>query len=138
MSLRRMLSNGAQITKRMTSLLMGRKGSRQIRKISNDVIILTDIIFNGRKSVTKKKLIRLDAKKLFWSNTHLTGPNKYSQFLYQIIPMKQKSRLAFTGLQANYSKTKVSQKVIKLIENRVKEEDSAIWKRLAKRMDDDL
>jgi len=118
--------------------LMGMKGQRQIKKVSDDVIILTDIIHSNGKSTIKKKLVRLDAKRFFWSNTHLAGPNKHSQFLYQIIPMKSKSRLEFTGLQVNYSKTKLSQKEINLIKREAEEEDSAIWKRLAKAMEKDL
>ncbi|MCS4538171.1 MAG: hypothetical protein HYY67_04875 [Thaumarchaeota archaeon] len=118
--------------------IMGMKGKRQIRKVSNDVIILTDIIYNNGKSITKKKLVRLDARKLFWSNTHLAGPNKHSQFLYQIIPIGKKSKLEFTGPQVNYSKTEVSQKEIKLIQKEAEEEDSAIWKRLAKKIEGDL
>jgi len=118
--------------------LMEMKGQRQIKKVSDDVIILTDIIHSNGKSSIKKKLVRLDAKRFFWSNTHLAGPNKHSQFLYQIIPMKSKSRLEFTGLQVNYSKTKLSQKEINLIKREAEEEDSAIWKRLAKAMEKDL
>ena len=118
--------------------LMEMKGQRQIKKVSDDVIILTDIIHSNGKSTIKKKLVRLDAKRFFWSNTHLAGPNKHSQFLYQIIPMKSKSRLEFTGLQVNYSKTKLSQKEINLIKREAEEEDSAIWKRLAKAMEKDL
>lgn len=87
--------------------LMGIKGSRQIRKVSDGVVILTDTIFSNGKTVTKKKLVRIDAKKFFWSNTHLAGPNRHSQFLYQIIPIGQKSKLEFIGLQVNYSETKV-------------------------------
>ncbi len=118
--------------------LMGMKGQRQIKKVSDEVIILSDMIHSNGKSSIKKKLVRLDAKRFFWSNTHLAGPNKHSQFLYQIIPMKSKSRLEFTGLQINYSKTKLSQKEINMIKREAKEEDSAIWKRLAKAMEKDL
>ena len=78
--------------------LMGMKGKRQVRKVSNDVIILTDIIYANEKSTTKTKLVRLDAKKLFWSNTHLAGPNKHSQFLYQIIPVGEYQNLSSLGL----------------------------------------
>jgi len=118
--------------------LMGMKGQRQIKKVSDEVIILSDMIHSNGKSSIKKKLVRLDAKRFFWSNTHLAGPNKHSQFLYQIIPMKSKSRLEFTGLQVNYSKTKLSQKENNLIKREAKEEDSTIWKRLAKAMEKDL
>jgi len=117
---------------------MGIKGSRQIRKVSDGVVILTDTIFSNGKTVTKKKLVRIDAKKFFWSNTHLAGPNRHSQFLYQIIPIEQKSKLEFIGLQVNYSETKVSQKEIKLVEDKAREKDSAIWKKLAKRMEEEL
>ena len=118
--------------------LMGMKGRRQIKKVLDEVIILTDVIHSNGKSTIKKKLVRLDAKRFFWSNTHLAGPNKHSQFLYQIIPIESKSRLEFTGLQVNYSKTKPSQNEIDSIESEAKEDDSGIWKKLAKAMEKDL
>ena len=100
--------------------------------------MLTDTRYIDGKSITKKKLIRLDPKRLFWSNTHLTGPNKHSQFLYQIVSLGAKSTLEFTGLEVNYSKAMVSQKKIKSMEGEAREEDSAIWKKLAKSMEKDL
>ncbi|MBM3897571.1 MAG: hypothetical protein FJ358_03485 [Thaumarchaeota archaeon] len=118
--------------------LMGMKGSRQIEKVSDDVIILIDKIFKNEKFVVKKKLVRLDAKKLFWSNTHLAGPNKHSQFLYQINPVGQKSKLEFIGLQVNYSKTKPTSKEIISLQRKLKNDDSTIWKRLAKKMGEEL
>lgn len=118
--------------------LMGLTGKRQIRKVADDVIILTDITYSDGKTAVKKKLVRLDAKRLLWSNTHLAGPNKYSQFLYKIIPEEGKSRLEFTGLEVDHRKAMPTKEEIKSLQIKAKQEDSAIWKKLAKNMEKDL
>ena len=119
--------------------LMGLNGKRSIKPISADAIILIDTFNNDGKLITKKKLVRLDPNKFSWTNTHLAGPNKHSQFLYQITAEEERSsRLEFTGLQIDYGRQKISQKEIASLTRKYREEDSMIWKRLAKEMEKDL
>lgn len=119
--------------------LMGKQGRRKITKISADTIVLDDTVYGGGRSITKRRLVRLDPARLSWTNTHLTGPNKYSQFHYKITPEGWKgSRLEFTGLQVEYGKTKVAPEKIESLASKYKEEDSEMWRHLARAMEKEL
>ncbi|MBI3116091.1 MAG: hypothetical protein HYZ12_02005 [Thaumarchaeota archaeon] len=118
---------------------MGKRGKRRIRKISDDTIILEDVTYRDGKPVVKSKIVRLDPVRLSWTNTHLTGPTKYSQFLYRITPEGNAgSKLEFTGLQVEYSKTKVTADRIASLERKYREEDSESWRNLARAMEKEL
>jgi len=57
---------------------------RQITRLADATIILSDIFHTGKGYVEKQKLVQLYPDRLCWIATHLTGPNKYSQFIYEI------------------------------------------------------
>ncbi len=119
--------------------LMGKRGKRKIRKISDDTIILDDTAYGDGKPVVKSRLVRLDPVRLSWTNTHLTGPNKYSQFLYRISPEGNNgSKLEFTGLQVEYAKTKPARERIASMERRYRDEDAESWRNLARVMEKEL
>lgn len=69
--------------------LMHQKGNRRITHLTENTIILTDTFSNEKGTIKKSKLIQLYPDRLSWTNTHLSGPNKYSQFLYEIKPEKK-------------------------------------------------
>ena len=115
--------------------LMGEKGKRTIRKVTEDTIILKEDITHAGRKISKVKLVRLNPRALSWHNIHIRGPNKYSEFLYEIKPEgKGRSRLTFTGLLVLYSKDRLSSQKLKQIANREKQYDSKSWKRLANAM----
>lgn len=119
--------------------LMGKQGRRKIKKISDDTIILNDTTYRDRKAVVKRKIVRLDPARLSWTNTHLTGPTKHSQYLYKITPEGNGgSKLEFIGLQVEYSKTKVTADEIASLERKNTEEDSQTWRNLARAMEKEL
>ena|SRR5271157_733500 len=79
--------------------LMNETGKRRIRKLTHDAILLTETTRRNKKTVTKTKLVRLNKPQLSWTNVHITGPNRHSEFLYKIEPLgKNRSRLNFIGL----------------------------------------
>jgi hypothetical protein len=119
--------------------LMGEEGKRRIKRISDDTIILSDKFSKGGKRFTKDKLVRLYPERLFWICTHVAGPAKYSQFMYEVIPLdRSSSRIDFTGLQIDYNETQPSKKEIAARAAQLKREDSSAWKLLAKAMRRDL
>jgi hypothetical protein len=119
--------------------LMGLKGKRRIKKISDDTIILTDTVTVNGEVVEKKRLVRLNSLKLSWTNTHLSGPNRYSQFLYGIVAEgEENSRLDFTGLLVIYGKNKPTPEQIALVAREEREQDARIWKLLAKAMEKEI
>jgi hypothetical protein len=120
--------------------LMHSKGKRKVLRLSEETIILTDKFYMKGKRVTKKKLVTLYSDRLSWTSTHLTGPNKYSQFLYEIKPeTNNTSRLYFSGLQVeNQEKKKKEKREIESLGNELEKQDSAAWKLLAKEMEKEL
>ena len=116
--------------------LMGEDAAeRQITHLTDTTIILTDIFHTSNGRVEKQKLVQLYPNRLSWISTHLTGPNKYSQFIYEISAEGDgASRLGFTALHLEYEKENLDSEGIKWLADKLKEEDSAAWKLLAKAM----
>ena len=113
-------------------LLMKLKGNRRIRKVTNDTLILTETMPERNRKVTKTKLVRLNKAQLSWTNTHITGPYRHSQFLYQLVPDgRKRSRLYFTGLMVHYSKRRLSRGQLQKIARTVRDGDSTTWHHLA-------
>ncbi|MGA2573304.1 MAG: hypothetical protein ABSF36_03720 [Candidatus Methanomethylicaceae archaeon] len=120
-------------------VLMGSKGKRQIQRINDDTLVLTDTLFGKERKTVKKRLVRLYPECLFWTNTRLSADGRHSQFLYQIVPDGEKgSRLDFTGSQVYYNSKKPTPVRIALMANELAKEDSLGWKSLAKAMEKDL
>lgn len=82
---------------------MGEVGIRKIEKIAPDTLLLTDTLRRNGRTVRKTRLVRLRPKERAWTNTHLGGPYRHSQYLYRIVPTgRRTSRLEYTGLQIEY------------------------------------
>ncbi|MGA2683090.1 MAG: hypothetical protein ABSF44_14970 [Candidatus Bathyarchaeia archaeon] len=116
--------------------LMGEVGvERQVTSIADGTMILKDIFHTATGVVEKEKLVQLYPDQLAWVSTHLTGPNKYSQFLYRIsADGKEASILDFTGLHLDYQEDAD----IKLLAQKLCLEDAAAWKLLARAMKKEL
>jgi hypothetical protein len=115
--------------------LMGdANAKRQISHITPDTIILTDVFLSPSGFIEKQKLVQLYPNRLSWTSTQLTGPNKYSQFLYRITAEgKGFSALNFTGLHLEYDEKADA----KLLADKLCKEDAAVWKLLAKAMEEE-
>ena len=121
-------------------VLMGDEAAkRQITRVTDATVILTDTFHTGKGDVEKQKLVQLYPERLFWVSTHLTGPNRYSQFIYEISAEGNgASRLDFTALHLEYEKDNLDSEAIKSLADKLKKEDSAAWKLLAKAMAKEL
>ena len=120
--------------------LMGdREAERKISRFSDSTIILTDKFHVGASPIEKQKLVQLYSDMLFWTSTHLTGPAKYSQFLYQITAEgEDASRIDFSGVFLDYDNEKLSNVETEKLSEKLCQEDSEAWKLLAKAMEKDL
>jgi hypothetical protein len=120
--------------------LMHESAKREILHITEDTILLIDTHYKNKRSIRKRRLVKLDPDQLSWTSTHLTGPNKYSQFHYEIKPeSKNSSRLYFTGVQIEYcKKEKPDDKTIQKLGSKLRKQDSAAWKLLANEMTQDV
>jgi hypothetical protein len=115
--------------------MMKERGRRFIRKISTDTILLTESMPKKNRTIRKTKLVRLNRPELSWTNTHMSGPNRYSQFLYKIIPEgKTSSRLFFRGLYVCYSGKPIPRKQLERIGREERRADSTAWRHLAAAM----
>jgi len=115
--------------------LMGEMGTRRIRRLTKDTIILYEELTHNGKRIKKVKLVRLNPRNLSWVNTHFRGPNKYSQFLYEITPEgNHSSILTFTGLMILHSRNRLRNQELRRIAEKERRYDSEGWKRLAQAM----
>jgi hypothetical protein len=118
--------------------IMRETGKRRIRKLTHDAILLTETI-TTKKPVTKTKLVRLNRPELSWTNTHISGPNRHSEFIYKIEPQaKNRSRLKFTGLLICYSRKVLTREKLRQIARDERRADSRAWHYLAAAMEKDL
>ena len=119
--------------------LMGEKGRRDVRRISENVLLLTDRTRQGEGYTTKRKIVLLYPERLAWTSTHVSGPAKHSQFLYEIVPEgRAASRLEFTGFQVTYGDKELSSSENASYAERLRKEDSGAWRLLAQAMERDL
>ena len=119
--------------------LMNESGTRRIQKLNEDTILLKETTRQNEKAVTKTKLVRINKTSMSWTNTHVSGPNMHSQFLYSIVPEgKRASRLFFTGLLLCYSAKHLSKGALGHLAKSERRVDSMAWKHLAKAMERDF
>jgi len=120
--------------------LMGEdRAERQVKYLTESTIILTDTFPAESGDVEKQKLVQLYPDRLTRIATHLTGPNKYSQFIYEISPEGENaSRLGFTALYLDYTKEVMSEAEVKQLADELRKGDSEGWSLLAKAMSKEL
>ncbi len=118
-------------------LMQEENATREVQHIADHVLILKDTFIIEGKSVEKQKLVSLYPIRLTWTSTHLTGPNKHSQFLYEIFALSEgESQLRFTAssldceVENKNDAEKQGKKLSKM--------DSENWKMLAQKMEKDL
>ena len=118
---------------------MGEEGRRRVEQLAPQTVLLTDRLRQGGRRVTKKKLVRLRPRLRSWTNTHLAGPTRHSQFLYRIVPRgRNASTLEFVGLQVEPSPRPLSAPELARRARAVAREDAAAWKLLVRAMRRDL
>ncbi len=115
--------------------LTGQTGTRTVEWIADDALFLTDTLRTPRGPVTKRRLVRLLPERLAWTNTHLSGPTRYSQYLYELTPVgRRRSRLTFTILQLERSARRPSAAARAARARTVAREDAHTWRTFARAM----
>ncbi|MFY9717635.1 MAG: GNAT family acetyltransferase [Thermoplasmata archaeon] len=73
---------------------------RTVRRITEDALVMTDTTWPGGRLRRIRRLVRLNASELAWTNTHLDGPFQGSQYWYRVVPDgPDRSALEFRGLR---------------------------------------
>lgn len=112
--------------------IMKEKGKRDIQKITDDTILLTETTRKNNRPIRKTKLVRLNRPSLSWTNTHIAGPNRHSQFLYTILPEgKTRCRLYFQGLLIQYSQKPLTRQQLRKIARDERKGDATAWHHIA-------
>lgn len=118
---------------------MGEDGRRTVEWIADDAVVLTDAVRSGRRTVVKRRLVRLRPNERAWINTHIGGPLVHSQYLYRIVPRGPRaSRLEFTGLQVEYGRAALSSRERAERARECRRHDRAAWTHLVRSMKADL
>jgi hypothetical protein len=118
---------------------MGQSGQRRVEWLTASAALVIDSVRTDRGTVTKTRLVRLRPRQRSWSNTHLAGPNRYSQFFYTIRPRgPHRSTLEFVGLQVEHAPRRLSASELSRRARAVARGDAATWKRLVRAMEMEL
>ncbi|MDR2719813.1 MAG: hypothetical protein LBC03_03295 [Nitrososphaerota archaeon] len=112
--------------------LMGHNNAkRQVIPISEGVVILKDVFYTSDGDVEKQKLVHLYPDLLSWTSTHLTGPNKHSQFRYEILTEACGCRLDYEALHVEYGKDILSSNEVLRFTELLCRADLEVWRFLA-------
>jgi hypothetical protein len=110
---------------------------REVTKITESTIILKETFHTDEGDLSKEKLVHLYPEGKMWVSTHLSGPNKHSQFIYEITSEGNGSRLTFTALHLE-PKDHMTEQEIEVLAKQLCHFDSDIWKKLASAMEKEL
>lgn len=118
---------------------MGEKGTRRVERLAKNTFLLTDVFPTAHGRVTKAKLVHLLPDRFSWTSTHVSGPAKHSQFLYELRPAgRNRCQLLFTGLQVDRSPRPPSAASLAQRARQLAREDAATWRRIAAALGRDL
>jgi inner membrane protein involved in colicin E2 resistance len=119
------------------ALMQEENATRSVQRIADYIVILTDTFVVEGKNVEKQKLVCVYPERLMWTSTHLTGPYRHSQFLYEITAQTaEKSQLKFTALSLDYQIE--NEEEAKERGEDLRKMDSETWKLLAREMEKEL
>ncbi len=72
---------------------------RSIRWLGPDALIMTDTPARGSGAPRIQRMVRIFPEDRAWTNTHVSGPYRFSQFWYQVLADgSRRSHLEFRGL----------------------------------------
>jgi hypothetical protein len=118
--------------------LAGLEATRKVERLTQDLILLTDSFdadpFNSRPGArtVKEKLVHLYPDRWSWTSTHLSGPARHSQFLYQLTTRGASAcTLHFTGSQVEQVARSPTSSSLARRSRELKREDSKLWQRFA-------
>jgi len=80
--------------------LFSSRTRRSVRWINDDALVMTDTKWPEGRAVRIHRLVVIDRTAMAWTNTHLDGPYRHSQYWYRVVPDgARRSHLDFTGLR---------------------------------------
>lgn len=113
---------------------------RSVKWTNEDTLVMTDTKRVDGTTTRIQRLVRIYPPDLAWTNTHLTGPYRGSQFWYRVVPDgARRSYLDFIGLALRTVPRSVPPSLAKKMAEVLRKEDSTMWRtRLAPALEQDL
>ncbi len=118
--------------------LAGITATRKVEHLAKDLVLLTDTFdadpFSARRGTrsVKAKLVHLYPDRWAWTSTHVSGPARYSQFLYRLTPSGPAAcTLHFTGSQVERVARAATAASLKRRARELRREDSRLWDRFS-------
>lgn len=65
--------------------LFSHRTERAVARLADDTFVLTDTTYPDGQRRRISRLVRVHPGELAWTNTHLDGPFRYSQYWYRIV-----------------------------------------------------
>jgi len=108
------------------------KWRREVRRVAEDAIVLTETTWPEGRTRVVQRLVRLSPQDLAWTNTHIAGPFRHSQYWYRIVPdAARRSHLEFTGMRLVRTPKPLSAAERARLAEQERRSDSALWRRIA-------
>jgi hypothetical protein len=113
---------------------------RSVHRLSEDALVMTDTTYPQGEVLRIRRLVRLDPVEMAWTNTHLNGPYRHSQFWYRIVPDgPRRSHLEFRGLRLESSPRSLSASERAIRAEKCRRSDAEEWgRRFAPALERDL
>lgn len=120
--------------------LFEQKWRREVRTLSDDALILTETTWPAGRRMVIRRLVRLSPEDLAWTNTHISGPFRHSQYWYQIVPDgPRRSHLVFTGMRLVRTSKRLSPSQKARLVDQERQGDLRLWRnRIAPVMEREL
>jgi len=121
--------------------IMGFHGRRKVEHLATDLVLLTDSFdadpfdASAGARTTKVKLVHLFPGRRAWTATHIAGPARFSQFLYQLRSTGPRScTLEFRGNQVEQTRRIPTAVSLRRRALELRREDSQLWHRLSREL----
>jgi len=110
--------------------LFSARTRRTVRWIAEDALVMTDTTYPGRRPLRIQRLVRLDPEARAWTNTHLDGPYRGSQYWYRVVADgARRSHLEFRGLRLEASARRLSAAEVDRRSAECRRADAGEWRR---------
>ena len=120
--------------------LFSERTARSVRWLCNDALVMTDTTYPEGRALRIRRLVRLSPRLMAWTNTHVDGPYRYSQYWYRIRGDSARiSHLEFEGLRLETSSRNPTQAEMTRQAAARRRSDSEEWRlRLAPALEREL
>jgi len=102
---------------------------RSVRWLNDGALVMTDTTYPGGRRRVIRRLVRINRPEMAWTNTHLDGPFRHSQYWYRVVADgPRRSHLEFTGLRLTKVARRLSPSAIAKLAEAERLGDSTDWR----------